>query len=155
METAKIIDIKKEITQKSQKELVEVVLSLAKFKKENKELLTYLLFLSDNEQEYINEVRSRIDDSFYELKGNSMYRYVKGVRKISREAKKYIRYSKQKVTEVELMLHFCKCLKASKLSKRSSVLDNIYDKHVDFVKSKVSGLHDELQLDYGIELREL
>ena len=46
-----------------------------------------------------------------------VYFYIKkSVRKILRMAKKYIRYSKNKETEIEILLHFCTVLKNMKPS---------------------------------------
>ena len=49
--------LKKELRQHSQQELIEICLQLAKFKKENKELLTYVLFDSRDEDEYIRAIK--------------------------------------------------------------------------------------------------
>ncbi|MBK9355083.1 MAG: hypothetical protein IPN09_14290 [Bacteroidetes bacterium] len=50
MKSTTLNDIKKEINQLSAKELAELFLLLAKFKKENKEYLSYLLFESHNKR---------------------------------------------------------------------------------------------------------
>ena len=60
MKAASVNDLKEELTQLPAEGLVEICLRLAKFKKENKELLNYLLFESHNEQEYINAVKNEI-----------------------------------------------------------------------------------------------
>ena len=44
MKAAGVKEIKKELNDRSKEELAELCLKLSKFKKENKELLTYLLF---------------------------------------------------------------------------------------------------------------
>ena len=49
MKTATVTELKKELKTRSQSDLVELCLKLSKFKKENKELLTYLLYEADNE----------------------------------------------------------------------------------------------------------
>ena len=49
MKTATVREIKLELKDKSSDELVELCLMLSKFKKENKELLTYLLYEKHNE----------------------------------------------------------------------------------------------------------
>ena len=48
MKAATVSRIKKDISIKNHDELVELCLRLAKFKKENKELLTYLLYEADD-----------------------------------------------------------------------------------------------------------
>ena len=49
MKTAAVKDIKQELLQRSPKELLALCLRLSRFKKENKELLTYLLFEASDE----------------------------------------------------------------------------------------------------------
>ena len=65
-------------------------LQMAKFKKENKELLSYLLFEADNEQTYINDVKSQLDELFTEINKSNLYFAKKTIRKILRTANKYI-----------------------------------------------------------------
>ena len=53
MKVASIKDIKTELKKRTNDELLELCLHLSKFKKENKELLTYLLFEAHDETGYI------------------------------------------------------------------------------------------------------
>ena len=50
MKTASIQELKQELQATSQTKLLDLCLRLAKFKKENKELLTYLLFEAHDEE---------------------------------------------------------------------------------------------------------
>ena len=50
MKAASIAELKKTLVRTETGELLDICLRLARFKKENKELLTYLLYLSENEQ---------------------------------------------------------------------------------------------------------
>ena len=49
MKPATITEIKKELKFRSQEQLIEYCLTMARFKLESKELLTYLVFESENE----------------------------------------------------------------------------------------------------------
>ena len=49
MKAASIADLKKELVRLEHGELLDVCLRLARFKKDNKELLTYFLFLSQDD----------------------------------------------------------------------------------------------------------
>ena len=64
MKTATVKEIKDELQHFSKDELLEFCLRMAKFKKENKELLTYLLFEADNEAYYIEGLKKIITISF-------------------------------------------------------------------------------------------
>ena len=57
MKAASIREIKQVLENSTKTELSEVCLRLAKYKKENKELLTYLLFEADDEQNYLQNVK--------------------------------------------------------------------------------------------------
>lgn len=156
MKTATVTELKKELKTRSQADLVELCLKLSKFKKENKELLTYLLYEADNEPQYIENVKSEIDIQFSEINRKSTYIVQKNVRRIQRNVKKYIRYSKLKETEVELLIYFSVKLKALiPTIGRSSVLQNILERQVDVLSKKVTALHEDLQFDYERELEEL
>ena len=111
MKPVTIKKIKDELHYKSSLELIELCLKLSKFKKENKELLSYLLFDAEDEVTYIYNVNEYITLLFNDINTKSFFYIRKSVRKILRLTKKYIRYSKKKETEVELLIHFCKELK--------------------------------------------
>ncbi len=156
MKTATVKELKNELTYRSQAELVELCLRLSKFKKENKELLTYLLFESSDEDAFIRGVKEEIDTDFDQINTKSYFYIKKSVRKILRNTKKYIRYSKKKETEVELLLYFCENLKEMRPSYKNNVsLVNIFNRQIVLIKKAITSLHEDLQFDYGLELEEL
>ncbi len=156
MKAATISEIKKELQQRSPKELMEYCLTLAKFKKESKELLTYLIYEKQDEASYIASVKRQVDQDFEEVNRKNYYVIKKGIRKILRNLKKFIRYSKRKDTEVELLLYFCKKMKSfTPTIKRSTVLTNIYHRQIEMIKKKLPALEEDLQYDYGVELEEM
>ena len=57
MKAATIHEIKQELSTVKPVDLVELCLRLGKFKKENKELLTYLLFEAHDEHGYITRCK--------------------------------------------------------------------------------------------------
>ncbi|HUH28820.1 hypothetical protein [Gelidibacter sp.] len=156
MKAVSVVTIKKELKHRSSEELLELCLRLSKFKKENKELLTYLLFESHDEAGYIESVKAEIDEQFKTINTNSYFYIKKSVRKILRNIKKYARYSLKKETEVELLIHFCTVLKDFEPSIFKNVtLNNIYDRQIVAIKKIVSNLHEDLQYDYNLLLEEL
>lgn len=156
MKAVRLPEIKKELSSLSHKEIQELCLRLARFKKENKEILTYLLFESHNESGYIETVKSQIDAEFDLINTNSYFYITKSVRKILRNVKKFIRYSQVKETNVELLLYFCQKLRDLKPSiKRSSQLQNIYDRQIILAKKGIKKLHEDLQYDFNLMLEDL
>ncbi len=155
MKAATVAQLKKELQFKSQEEVMQLCLRLARFKKENKELLTYLLFESESEEAYIETVKEEMDEMFAEINVNSYFYIKKSVRKILRTIKKYIRYSGDKATEVELLLYFCEKLKTFKPSiNRNITLKNLYNRQLEYIGKKIPLLHEDLQHDYGVILEE-
>ena len=156
MKIESIVTIKKELKHLSQEELLELCLSLGKFKKENKALLTYLLFESHDEDGYITSVKASLDTLFEGINTDSYFYMKKTIRKILREIRVYSRYSLKKTTEVELLLYFCEQLNELKPSiHRNVTLSNLYERQVLSVKKKIKVLHEDLQYDYNLQLEEL
>ena len=156
MKSATLKKVKQELQHRSQSELLELCLRLGRFKKENKELLTYLLFEASNENNYIESVKEYIDAEFENINTKSYFFIRKSMRKILTNTKKFIRYSKQKETEVELLLYYCKKLKTFHPSIKNSVrLLNIYNRQLTLIKKIVTTLHEDLQYDYQQEIDEL
>lgn len=156
MKASTIAQLKKELQHRNSDELLTLCLRLARFKKENKELLTYLLFEADHESGYIETVKVEVDEQFTEINTNSFFYIKKSVRKILRNIKKYIRYSGNKETEVELLLYFCEKLIAFNPSiKRNTTLMNLYERQLAYIQKKISLLHEDLQYDYNVVLEDL
>lgn len=156
MKASSIKELKQELNSRSQGDLLELCLRLSKFKKENKELLTYLLFEASDEAAYIEGVKTEIKQEFKQINKKSYYLIKKSVRKILRSIKKYIRYSKKKETEVELLLCFCSELKKMRPSMNNNIpLSNIFIRQVELIKKTVSSMHEDLQFDYGEELDKI
>ena len=156
MKAVSLSEIKKELKVLSSQELEALCLRLARFKKENKELLTYLLFESHNESGYIESVKSYMDEEFELINTDSFFYIRKSTRKILRNVKKFVRYSQNKETEVELLLYFCQKLKDFKPSiNRSTQLVNMYNRQILLSKKIINSLHEDLQYDFNLLLEEL
>jgi len=156
MKAVSVTQIKKELEHLSTEELTELCLRLSKFKKENKELLTYLLFESHDETGYIESIKAEVDKQFEAINTNSYFYIKKSVRKILRLIKKFARYSLKKETEVELLLYFCQKLKTFEPSIFNNVtLTNIYERQLVLIKNIVSTLHEDLQYDFHLKITEL
>ena len=96
MKSASLKEIKQELQHQSQSELLALCLRLARFKKENKELLAYLLFEASDENRFIESVKSYMDVEFENINTKSYFFIRKSMRKILTNTKKFIRYSDRK-----------------------------------------------------------
>ena len=157
MKASTVHELKNELKHRSAPQLIELCNRLARFKKENKELLTYLLFEAHDEQGYIQSVKDEVDAQFAEIPGsNSLYLQKKSVRKVLRTVNKYNRYSGIKTTEIELLLYFTKKLKASGIKyKSSTALNNLYESQLKKIGKLLPALHEDLQYDYQRQLDQL
>lgn len=156
MKAASSSNIKQELKDLPQNKLVELCLRLARFKKENKELLTYLLFEADDLEGYLAGVKQEVDEGFSEIHKDSMYFAKKNLRKILRNTNKYIRYTGSKQAEAELLLHFCTRLKQSGIAfHKSNALNNLYQAQLKKIKAAIASLHEDLQYDYLRQMEAL
>jgi hypothetical protein len=156
MKAATVNEIKQELSHLSKEKLVALCQRLARFKKENKELLTFLLFEADDMEAYIKSVKQEIDGQFDAINTGSVYFVKKSLRKILRIANKYIRYSGSSTVETELLLYFCSLIKSMDASiKANTVIVNIYQNQLKKIKAAIAGLHEDLQYEYLKELEML
>lgn len=156
MKAAPLKSIKTELGLLGANHLLYICLRLAKFNKENKELLSYLLFQSHDEQSYVKAVKNTINEQFDELNPSNVYLAKKTIRKVLRTTNKFIKYAGSKQVEIELLLYYCEKMRASALPiTTNSSLASIYSRQVQKITMAVSKLHDDYQLDYADELNKL
>jgi len=156
MKAASVNEIKQDLKKLSASQLTELCLRLARFKKENKELLTYLLFEADDLPAYIGNIKKQIDEDFSEMNTTNIYFAKKTLRKILRISNKYIRYTGSKEAEAEILMHYLTNLKGLKISwKKSTALTNLYQAQLKKIKAAIEGMHEDLQYDYQRSLDRL
>lgn len=156
MKTASVNELKKELQEVPHAQLVELCVRLAKYKKENKELLTYLLFEAHDPEQYVVSVKALMDGEFDNLSTAGLYFVKKNLRKILRITNKYIRYSGSKPAEIELLLYFCRKVKTSGIRMRDSVaIMSLYASQLKKIEKLIAAQHEDLQYEYQRELDRL
>jgi len=156
MKTASLSEIKKELREKSSQELLDICLRIARFRKENKELLNYILFESADEAVYVEEIKTEIEQEFRSINTSSIYLAKKSIRRIQRILSKQIKYSGSKQTEVELLIFFCQQMLKLKISIRESkVLTNLYNRQLLNIDKTLKSLDEDLQFDYLSDIEKL
>ncbi len=156
MKAASLKEIKTELNSLPPDQLVELCVHLTKYKKENKELLTYLLFEADDESAYVQAVKDEINVQFKEVNRSNSYLAKKTIRKILRIANKYTKFSGNRQTEIEVLIHFCLQLKKVGISMPiNSTIGNIYLRQFQKIHKLLATLHEDLQADFADELRLL
>ena len=84
MKSATINELKKELKTRDPGEVLELCARLMKYKKENKELLTYILFESYDEPAFIQGIKDEMDEQFSEMNISNLYLAKKSIRKVYR-----------------------------------------------------------------------
>lgn len=148
MKSTSIAELKKNIQDINPARLTEILLRLARFKKENKELLTYLIFYDNEEWEFINQVKIMIDEMFTEVNTDGVYYAKKTIRKIIRVGNKFIRISGKPETACEILLHIASGIQELNLDiRKSQVLINMYNALLKKSDTMMKSLHEDLQYD--------
>lgn len=157
MKISSISELKKELHELPQKQLVELCLSLAKYKKDNKEFLDYLLFQAHDKNSFITAIKSEIDEHFEELKHQPNLYYVKkSLRKLLRLITKYCKYMSDKTASADLHIYFCLKLKQSGIPyHKSQLLINMFEQQLKKINTLILALHEDLQQDYLNELQKI
>jgi hypothetical protein len=156
MKAASINEIKQELIAIPAVKLLDLCLRLAKYKKENKELLTYLLFDAHDEAAFIESVKMEMNEQFADINQSNLYFVKKSLRKILRTTAKHIRHTGSKQAEVELLLYFCGKIKNSSIPiHKNTALNNLYQFQLKKITKVIATLHEDLQYDYLKELKIL
>src|ERR1700761_3804835 len=136
MKAASIPEIKQELQSLPPSRLTELCLRLARFKKDNKELLTFLLFEASDMNGYITSIKELIDDEFEGLPKPNLYLTKKSLRKVLRTTLKQIRYTGSPQTEVELLTYFLRKIRQSGIRYQDSpVLVNLYKQQLKKIRT--------------------
>jgi hypothetical protein len=148
MKAASIQEIKQELLALPPGKLAEITLRLVRSKKENKELLTFLLFESHDIPGYIETVKKEMEAEFLDINVSHVYFAKKTIRKVLRTTNKFIRFSGSKIVEAELLLHFCKLVKDSGINiEKNPALKNLYQNQLKKIMKAMAGLHEDINYD--------
>ncbi len=156
MKAATINELKQELQNIPPAKVTELCLRLARFKKENKELLTYLLFEAGDIPLYIANVKNEMDIQFETINKSNVYFVKKTLRKILRITNKFIRYSGSAAVETELLVYFCTTVKIlGSTINTNPVISNIYQNQLKKINKAIATMHEDLQYDYLKEVSVL
>lgn len=155
MKSATVAELKKELESLSPSRVAELTLRLARFKKENKELLTFLLYESGDVPGFIRQVKEEMDEEFLKMNRDTLYLAKKSLRKILRITAKYARYLGNTEAEVELLVHFIGNIHRANIPFRDgAVINNLYETQVKKIRKLIAELDKDLQHDWERELQK-
>lgn len=148
LNTYNLQSIKKELQHLNSSQLTELCLRLSKYKKDNKELLSYLLFDADNHDNYIDGIKQEMDTLFNELPSHYYYA-AKSMRKVLKLITKHTKFMASKPAEIDLLLHYCQQY-LNHVDKRTSYkpLRQLLHKQLEKTAKLIGALHEDLQYDH-------
>lgn len=157
MKSASLSDVKKELQSLDPKQLAEICITLARYKKDNKEYLDFLLFEAANKEEYITRLKEQIDEDFMLARGQgNLYYTKKTLRRVLRYINKYCKYIGEKTATIDLLIYFCIKLKKSGIPFHDSrLIVNMYEQQVKKIHMLVATLHEDLRMDYAPDLEKI
>ena len=153
MKAASIQEIKKALSDTNSKILLEYCLRLAKYKKENKEMLSFLLFEADDVPNFVSDIKKETAEQFRQINKSNVYFIKKSVRKILRDVNKQVHFVMSSQAECELLIHFCNCFTLHSIPvSKSRQLTNLYQTQLKKIEKALSKLHPDLQYDLKKQL---
>jgi len=144
-------DIKKEIQHLPPGQIAELCLRLARYKKDNKELLAYILFEADDENGFIEKIKAEMGFMFSQLPVRA-YDSAKSLRKILRLLSKYTKFMGSKEAEIELLIAFCNDY-VHYIDRKTSYkpLRMILSRQLLKIRTLIEKLHEDVQADYTLD----
>lgn len=148
MQSSSLQEQKKELQQLQNSDLMELCLRMVRYKKENKELLNYLLFHSHEPMAYVESIKIVLQPDFDALP-KAPYYCTKSLRKILRIISRQAKYISLPEAEVELLVWFCtNYLEKVNFKTSNKALQNIFIRQRDKIGKLVAKMHEDLQFDY-------
>lgn len=156
MKTATIAQLKQELQTLPAEQVLELCMRLAKAKKENKELLAFLLFDAYDLPGYVSEIKAEMEAAFENVNRLSLYFAKKTLRKILKDTNKYIKHASSPMVELELLIHFCTLLKDTGLLQyKATAISNLYQQQLKKIDKAMNSLHEDLQYEYHKMVEDL
>ena|SRR5690554_3410944 len=156
MGTPGLADIKKELKHLQNKELIALILELSKFSTDNKYFLYFQLFGRDNPQFLLEWVKEDLEWEFQKSSTSNYHTAKKSAQGIRKKLNKYLKYTKNKLIQVELIEYFCRMLhEYGYLHFGHPVIDNLYLMQIGRIERLLKSLHEDLQFDYQPKMDEL
>jgi predicted mannosyl-3-phosphoglycerate phosphatase (HAD superfamily) len=148
MKTNGIAEIKKTIKNISQAELSEICLKLARFKKDNKEYIHFLLFESSDPFAYAEDIKESLHDALTSLNRHPSLK-VKELRKHLRVLSRHIRYTSSTEVEISLLIWFTEMMvKHAGVRQSNKALYTLFIRQIEKIRKSFPKLHEDLQFDY-------
>lgn len=147
--------LKKELGALDRTELVNICARLARYKKENKELLAYLLMYADDPMLYAEKVKPMLDEPF-DAPYHSAWAFSKRLRKALRSITKYQRFTGSLRGEAELSIYLLQRCDADWRAKVNHAgIQRIVLRTIAKTADLIQKMEEDYRSDYTEILNEL
>lgn len=156
MQLPSLAQIKKELKTLDEKELIDVIIDLSKFTRDNKAYLYFRLFEKDNPRLFVEMVEGELEWHFQNANTKSYFTAKKSAQAIRRKLNKNLKLTKDKTAQIELIAYFCEKIRAyGYLGYHHPVIENLYQAQIRKMEKLIAGLHEDLQYDYREMISQL
>ena len=151
----KLSDLKKELLELNKPELIQLCLRVAKLKRENKELLAYLIFDADDPLFYAQKLKPEIKEVF-EQPFQHAYYLTKSIRKVMRLITKYYRFTSNKQGETDLLIYLVEEFHQSwRYEYRYQALGKVIFRCLEKAQTNLKKIDEDFRADFEQPLAEL
>jgi hypothetical protein len=151
----KLSDLKKELLELNKPELIQLCLRVAKLKRENKELLAYLIFDADDPLFYAQKLKPEIKEVF-EQPFQHAYYLTKSIRKVMRLITKYYRFTSNKQGETDLLIYLVEEFHQSwRHEYRYQALGKVIFRCLEKAQTNLKKIDEDFRADFEQPLAEL
>ncbi|WP_200978809.1 hypothetical protein [Echinicola sp. 20G] len=156
MKLPSLAQIKKELSHLPEEELIGLLMETAKFTTDNKQFLFFKIYGRENPGFFQEMVEEELQQAFENANLDHAHFAKKSAQAIRRKLNKYLKFTKDKPTQIELIAFFCRELSEHGfLSFNHPVINNLYVMQLNKIEKLIGGLHEDLQYDYQELFEEL
>lgn len=156
MKIASLAEIKKDLKYLSDKELIEIIADLSKFSTDNKTFLYFRIFGKDDPALFKEMVQEELFQEFLKANRGNFHQAKKSAQMIRRKLNKFLKFTRDKSTKVDLITFFCRKLSEfGFLDYRHPVIENLFYMQLRKMETLIREMHEDLQYDYQDKVGEL
>lgn len=156
MEIPSLAHLKKDLSYLSEKELIALILDLAKFSRDNKAFLYFKLNERDQPNLFLDAVKEELDEAFKMANTRHYHVAKKAAQGIRRKLNKSLKLSKNKADHADLILYFCEQMKKYEFWRHHHpVIDNLFKVQIGKAIKLINTLHEDIQSDFSYRIEEL
>ena len=150
-----LASLKKELSGLERSELISICARLARHKKENKELLAYLLLDADDPMLYAEKIKPSLDEPF-DAPFYSTWAFAKRLRKALRLISKYQRFTSNARGEAELLIYFLQPFQNDWRGQlRHTAIQKIVLRCIDKIEKLIHKIDEDYRADFEDPLQAL